>query len=75
MHIRKPLPLGGWLIIALLLLGAFAIITLPKLSLLWQGVTTQGVTTDERLGTCGKHGTGICARLNTSGLHPVAPIL
>jgi len=56
---RVKLPLGGWLIFVLGLLGFSVISTLllelPKIFLYWGGVTTQGVITDVRPGTCGKY--------------------
>ena len=49
--------LGGWLIIVLILLGVSSIELLLRTSLLWHGVTTQGVITDVGTFSCGDQGT------------------
>ncbi len=56
MYRRKQLTLGGWLLIALFLLGFYAIELLSNTPLLWHGVAAQGVITGEEGIGCGKSG-------------------
>jgi Protein of unknown function (DUF3592) len=54
---RKQLTLSGGLLLFLFALGIFAIQLLSDTSLLWHGVTTQGVIVDEQATSCWKRGT------------------
>ena len=54
---RRQLPLGGWLIGVLIALGFFVLRMLSSTSLLWHGVTTQGVITGVGTVSCGRSGT------------------
>ena len=54
---RKRLTLGGWLILALFVLGVSAYWLSLRTNLLWHGVTTRGVIVNEQATNCGKSGT------------------
>ena len=53
----KQLPLGGWLIVLLIVLGFYTLRMLSSTSLLWLGVTTKGVITSVATQSCGRSGT------------------
>ena len=53
----KRLPLGGWLLLVLLVLGILAIRLLSGTNLLWHGVAAQGVIVNEQATSCGRSGT------------------
>src|SRR5215472_13699324 len=55
---RKPLPLGGWLLVVLCVFGYFVISLLSSTTLFWQGVTTKGVVTLIGSESCGRSSTG-----------------
>ena len=53
---RKRLTLGGWLLIALIAFVLSLFMLLSSTSLLWYGITTQGVIVGENTARCGKYG-------------------
>ena len=59
MYGRKQLTLGDGLLLALIGLGIFASLLLSNTSLLWNGVTTQGVITDMATVNCGGRSGGM----------------
>ncbi len=51
---RKPLTLGGWLVLVLVLFCVSLYGLLSRTNLLWHGVTTRGVIVAEQGITCGR---------------------